>query len=185
MDIETHLPDESTLVERAVKDPAEFGILYERYFTRIYNYVRFRVSYAETTDDIVADVFESALTKIYLYRSEKGPFGLWLFAIARNAVNYHFRRQGRRKWLSLDFFEEQSNDHPLPEENVIRSEDKTALLRALSKIDDRKRDLVALKFAAGLSNRKIAQLTGMSESNVGVTLHRTIRRLRNELGELE
>ena len=46
-------------------------------------------------------------------------------------------------------------------------------------------DLIALKFAAGLSNRHIAELTGLSQSNVGVIVYRTVQRLRIELTDTE
>lgn len=54
------------------------------------------------------------------------------------------------------------------------------LLRLLLQLEERERELVALKYGAGLTNRDIARLTGLSESNVGVILHRTVRSLRQE-----
>jgi RNA polymerase sigma-70 factor (ECF subfamily) len=48
----------------------------------------------------------------------------------------------------------------------------------LGRLGERERDLVALKFIAGLNNRQIAALSGISESNVGVILYRSMHRLR-------
>ena len=45
-------------------------------------------------------------------------------------------------------------------------------------LDGQERDLIALKFAGGLSNGEIARVLRMSESNVGTRLHRTITKLR-------
>lgn len=55
----------------------------------------------------------------------------------------------------------------------------------MATLSDRERDLIALKFAAGLTNRRIAELTGLSENNVGVILYRAVQRLRVELNAKE
>ena len=55
----------------------------------------------------------------------------------------------------------------------------------MSRLSHRERDLIGLKFAGGLTNRRIAALTGLSESNVGVILYRAVRRLRTELNVKE
>ena len=72
-----------------------------------------------------------------------------------------------------------------PEEVVIHDETRAELLASLARLSDRERDLIGLKFAAGLTNRRIAELTGLSQSNVGVILYRTVRRLRAELSAKE
>jgi RNA polymerase sigma-70 factor (ECF subfamily) len=169
------------LLARAIAEPAAFAAIYDHYFSRVYNYVRYRVQDAETTDDITAQIFERALVNISRYRPEQGPFGAWLFAIARNAVNDHLRAKRRRRWLSLEVLCGRASAEPQPEEVVIGKETHAELLAALARLSDRERDLIALKFAAGLTNYRIAQLTGLSESNVGVILYRTIRKLRDFL----
>ena len=55
---------------------------------------------------------------------------------------------------------------------------------ALTVLDPRERDLVALKFAGGLSNAEIARVLGTSESNAGTLLHRTVTKLRKACDEL-
>ncbi len=175
------LTNELALVARATAEPAAFAAIYDHYFPRVYNYVRYRVRDANTADDITAQVFERALVRIGSYRPERAPFGAWLFAIARNAVNDHLRAQRRRHWLSLEALRDRASTEPQPEEIAIHSETHTELLTAVARLSDRERDLIALKFAAGLTNRRIAALTSLSESNVGVILYRAIRKLRDYL----
>ena len=67
---------------------------------------------------------------------------------------------------------------PPPEEIAERDESRSELLEAVARLSERERELVALKFAAGLTHRTIAELTGLSEGNVGVILYRAVRRLR-------
>ena len=179
------LPNELALVVRAVAEPTAFAAIYDHYFPRVYNYVRYRVRDAETADDITAQVFERALVSIGSYRPERGPFGAWLFAIARNAVSDHLRAQRRRRWLSLEVLRDRASAEPQPEEVAIHSETRAELLAAVARLSERERDLIALKFAAGLTNRRIAELTGLSYSNVGVILYRAVRRLRVKLSAKE
>ncbi|MBE0410478.1 MAG: sigma-70 family RNA polymerase sigma factor [Anaerolineales bacterium] len=175
------LQDEDQLAERAAESPAAFGELYQRSYDRIYNYVRYRVNDRETAEDLSAQVFEQLLVHIGNYDPDKAPFEAWLFGFARNIVNRHYRAEQRRRWLSLDSIRGLRDKGEDIEKQVIQSETETKLLQALKTLDKRQRDLLGLKFAARLTNRQIAALTGLSESNVGVILFRTIHRLREEL----
>jgi RNA polymerase sigma-70 factor (TIGR02952 family) len=179
------LPNELALVARAVAEPTAFAAIYDHYFPRVYNYVIYRVGKPETADDLTAQIFERVLASIRRYRPERAPFGAWLFAIARNVVIDYLRAQRRRQWLSLDVLRQQPAHEPQPEEVVVLDETRAELLAAVARLSQRERDLIALKFAAGLTNRQIARLAGLSESNVGVILYRAVRRLRAELGSEE
>lgn len=179
------LPNEATLVAQAAAEPAAFAAIYDHYFKRIYNYVRYRVADAATADDLAAQIFERVLVNLERYRPDRAPFAGWLFAIARNAVNDHLRAQQRHRWLSLEALRGRSSPEPTPEAAVVHDETRAELLAAVARLSSRERDLIALKFAAGLTNRRIAQLTGLSQSNVGVILYRTVRRLRAELSSVE
>ncbi len=172
------LPNETAVVAHAVAEPAAFAAIYDHYFPRVYNYVRYRVREPEVADDIVAQVFEAALVKLGSYRPERAPFAVWLFAIARNAINDHLRAASRRQWLSFDALADRPGSEPYPEQVAIHNETRAELLTALARLGRREQDLVALKFGAGLTNRHIASLVSLSESNVGVILYRAVRQLR-------
>lgn len=176
------LPNEGVLVAQAAAEPAAFAAIYDHYFPRVYTYVRYRVSDAAAADDVTARIFERVLHTLGRYRPERAPFAAWLFAIARHAVVDYLRAQGRRRWLSLDALRGRSSPEPLPPETLERDETRAELLAAVARLSPREQDLVALKFAAGLTNRRIAKLAGLSESNVGVILYRAVQRLRADLG---
>lgn len=177
------LSNEAALVARAAAEPAAFAAIYDHYFPRVYNYVRYRVREAESADDITAQALEAAWIKLASYRPERAPFAVWLFAIARNAVNDHLRAMSRRRWIPLQVLGDLPASEPEPEQVAIHHESHSRLLAAVSRLSARERDLVALKFAAGLTNRQIAELTSLGESNVGVILYRSMQRLRAELGK--
>jgi len=178
-------PNEAALAARAMTEPAAFAAIYDYYFPRVYNYVRYRVQDAEAADDITSQVFEHALVNIRRYRSERAPLAVWLFAIARNAVNDYLRAQWRRRWLSLDALRDWPSSDPQPEEIADHNETRSRLLLAVAHLTERERDILGLKFGAGLTNRNIGELVGLSESNVGVILYRAVRRLRAELSSTE
>lgn len=178
------LPDEQALVVRSKVDPSAFAALYEHYFPRIYSYALYRLEDARTADDITAQVFEKTLANIERYQPARGPFAPWIFAIARNTINKHLRARKFQGWISLDAVAHRATDgSPSVEEIAARNEALARLLTLLSELEDRKRDLLALKFGAGMTNRRIAELTGLTESNVGVILYRTLRYLRDRLQE--
>jgi RNA polymerase sigma-70 factor (ECF subfamily) len=177
----TVLPDEQALVARAAAEPTAFTALYNHYFPRVYNYVIYRVGDSETAYDLTAQIFERVLMNIDRYRPDRASFRTWLFTIARNTMSNYFSRQRQRRRIPFEVLGRHSSEGPQPEEYVIRNETYAELLAAVARLSQRERDLIALKFAAGLTNRAIAKLTGLSESNVGVILFRAIRKLRAEL----
>lgn len=174
--IQLHLSDERALVRRAIAEPDAFAPIFDHYFPRVYNYVRYRVQDAPTADDLTALTFERAFTRLGSYRPDGAPFGAWLFGIARHVVTDHFRMQ--RGWTSLDELAEEPAGESLLEEAATRHDERQSLLAALARLRDRERDLLALKFGADMGNAEIARLTGLTESNVGVIVYRAIQQLR-------
>jgi len=66
------------------------------------------------------------------------------------------------------------------DEDLQRRLDYQNVIKILSAFPERERELVALKYGAELTNREIASITRLSESNVGTILHRVLGRIRNE-----
>lgn len=165
----------------------EFAYIFEAYYKRIFNYIYYRVYCRYTTEDLTSQVFEKAMRKIETYSQSKSPFEVWLFAIARNAVNDFFRSTKKHRILSLDTIRELVSGRKDPENIIIKSETNDSLSKALNVLDTRERNIVALKFGGNLKNKEIAEVLDMTESNVGVTLYRTMKKLKNEMereGEL-
>lgn len=151
---------------------------YDEYFPRVYNYARYRCGDPACADDLTAQVFERALARLDDFDPQRAPFGAWLFAIARNLINNYLRDESRSAYLSIDDYDRRPDTAVGPEERLIRAESQAALLQALAKLSERERDLLSLKFAAGLTNRRIAEIIGLSEANVGVIVYRALHRLR-------
>lgn len=164
----------------AGSDVETFESLYERTCPRVYAYVASLLHDRASAEDVTAQTFERAYRKRRSYRARRGSREAWLFGIARNAALDELRRRKRRARLEAD-----------PEDlGVVALEEHAELARrrvvvraALASLDGRERDLIALKFAAGLSNAEIGRILGLSESNAGTRLHRTITKLRKACHE--
>jgi RNA polymerase sigma-70 factor (ECF subfamily) len=174
------LPGSSTEID--APPDADFTALYDHFFTRVYNYVRYRVPDATTADDVTAQVFERILVNLGRYDPARASVGAWVFAIARSTVADHYRAQKRRRSpLSFERLHHHASDTPSPEHAAITRDTHTRLLDAVARLGERERELIALRFGAGLNNREIAAMTHLSESNVGVILHRALRKLKARL----
>ncbi len=160
---------------RAPTAEEEFEHVYRSELPRIYNFFRFRVGDGPVAEDLTAETFEKAWRKRHLYRHDLASFSTWLFTIARRTAIDHYRREKPTTPLE-EIGHLTANE--TPEELTQKRSDFTRLSLALGQLDDRQRELVALRYGADLTNRAIADLTGLTESNVGVILHRTLKQLR-------
>jgi RNA polymerase sigma-70 factor (ECF subfamily) len=152
-----------------------FAELYERTFPRVYAYVASLVRDRSVAEDVTAQAFERAYRKRRTYRPGRGSMDAWVFGIARNAALDELRKRKRRASLVVD---PEDTASPTAEDQAELAIRRETVRAALSSLDGQERDLIALKFAGGLSNSEIARVLGTSESNVGTRLHRTITKLR-------
>ena len=152
-----------------------FASLYERTFPRVYAYVASLLHDRAAAEDVTAQAFERAFRKRRSYRAGRGTREAWIFGIARNAALDELRRRKRHAAL-----EEEPQDlaSPSPTDLAELALRRETVRAALAGLEERERELVALKFMGGLSNTEIARVLGLSESNAGTKLHRTITKLR-------
>jgi RNA polymerase sigma-70 factor, ECF subfamily len=157
-------------------DEAGFEQIYRQELPRVYNFFRYRLGEDLLAEDLTADTFTRAWQYRANYRHDLSAFSTWIFTIAhRVAIDYYRRSQ------STSPLSDSSPDlsTPSPEDLALQRSDTSHLRWLLTGLTDREREVVALKYGAGLTNRDIARLIGLTESNVGVILHRTVQILRN------
>jgi RNA polymerase sigma-70 factor, ECF subfamily len=157
-----------------------FADLYTRTFPRVYAYVASLLRDRAAAEDVTAQAFERAYRKRRSYRAGRGTMEAWVFGIARNAALDELRRRKRRAGLQAD---PQDFAGPAPEDHAELALRRQVVRAALAALDGRERDLIALKFAGGLTNAEIGRVLGMSESAVGTRLHRTVTKLREACHE--
>ncbi len=162
----------------------DFGGFYEEWFDKVYNYARHRADSPTRADEIVADTFTRAFKSWSGFDPAKGDRRTWLFAIATRAVADHYRSERRRGWFSLGLFPE-PREKGGPAEDLESRQEHRRLMKAMDGLGDEAREIVSLRFFGGMTNRAIAELLSLTESNVAVILFRSIRKMRGSFPEAE
>ncbi len=176
--------DEAALVEQAKIDPEAFGLLYERYVDKIYNYVYYRTGNHHDAEDLTAKVFHQALNHISRYIQRGAPFSSWLYRIAHNLVANWHRDRSRRQVISLErlaLVKRQADAGPF--EQAAWTEQRGALLSAIHRLPADRQQLLILKFVERLPNAEIGQIMGRSEGAIKSLYHRTLLALREDLDD--
>lgn len=162
------------LTARPTTGRIDFDALYRSSRDDIYAYVATMLRDRAAAEDVTAVAFERAMRKQRSYRPGSGTERAWLFGIARNAALDELRRRKRTAALVTDP-EDLSQRPPADDETGL---DRATVRAALEALAPRERELIALKFHGGLSNAELARVLGVSESNAGTLLHRTMQQLR-------
>ncbi len=159
---------------------APFDEIYEEHVWRVYGFIAYRVGSREDAEDLTSQTFERALRAWHRYDARLAPPGTWLIAIARNLVIDHFRAAPARGTQSPlhDVPDARLPSRAGPEHDFGIAPELAA---AIARLDDREREILALRFGADLTGQQIAELTGMTLANAQQILSRTLRRLRAEL----
>jgi RNA polymerase sigma-70 factor (ECF subfamily) len=155
----------------------QFDALYRSSAADVYAYVASLVRDRTAAEDVTALAFERAFRRRRTFNPRRGSERAWLFGIARNAALDELRRRRRTAALVVDP-EDPHAAAALDDDAAEEAQRRAAVRAALSTLEPRERELVALKFHAGLSNTEIAEVLGVSESNAGTRLHRTVTKLR-------
>ncbi len=151
--------------------------VYAEQLPRVYNFFRYRLGNDALAEDLTSRTFEKAWSARARYRRDIAGFSTWLFSIARNVATDHFRAQ--RAHLPIEAAEDVATART-PHDDVAKDSDLARLGALLKQLPQREQELVALKYGAEATNRAIAELTGLSESNVGTILHRVVQALRRD-----
>ncbi len=174
--------DETEIIRRAVSGDAEaFGVLYERYVVKIYNYVYHRTGNAHDAEDLTERVFMRAMRHIRRYDDRGAPFSAWLYRIAHNLVANWHRDSQRRREIPLDDIYVLPVRSDRPESRILANEETEALLRIIRGLPAERQQLLILKFVEHLSNAEIGEIMGRTEGAIKSLYHRTLLSLRDEM----
>ena len=155
---------------------AEFSTYYDEYMPKVYRFIHYKINNRQLSEDLTSDVFEKAVVNFNKFDSSRGPFSAWVFTIARNVLIDHYK--ANKAYASIDEAEDIESKEPGPEEALETSETNKQLMGCLSTLPEREQEIVRLKFGARMNNRQISKLMGLSESNVGTILNRSLGKLK-------
>ncbi len=169
------LDTEAAEVEAAKKDPAQFEVLYNRYYEQIFRYLYQRLDSKEEASDLTSGVFLKAMLNLSRFEYKGVPFSSWLYKIAFNELNQAFRANKVKRTINID----STSVHEIIEEMEEGKEDYKPLLRsAINSLSDTDLNLVEMRFFEKRPFKEIGNILEITESNAKVKLYRVLDKLR-------
>ena len=158
----------------------DFEALYRGARDDVFAYVATLLGDRSAAEDVTASAFERAYRRQRTYKAARGSERAWLFGIARNAALDELRHRKRNAAMTA---EPADVDAAPAEDAADAAFQRVALRAAVATLPPRERELIALKFHAGLDNAELATVLGVSVSNAGTLLHRAVQALRKAIDE--
>ncbi len=144
---------------------------------KVYAYVAYRVGDGPDAEDVTSAAIERAVRYRDRFDPRRGDPAAWLIGIARNCIAEHYGAQ--------PVYVESVPEEVAPGELAADSAARLDLRRAVGQLDDRDRELIALRYGADLTARQIGDLLGLKTNTVEVALHRALQTLRGVLDDPE
>jgi RNA polymerase sigma-70 factor, ECF subfamily len=171
--------DDQTLVMSAQNGNTQaVGELYDRHQERIFRYVRSRVYDHQLAQDLTGDIFVRMVTNLKQYEESGYPFTAWLYRIARNLIVDHHRKEDRYMSVPIEQVYHVSTTDYEPAVAVEQQLSRERLHLALEKIDETQREVIRLRFLAGLSLQEVADTLGKTVGAIKAQQYRGLLALR-------
>ena len=158
------------------KDADSYGAIYDRYVTRIYRFIYFKVGSEGDAEDIASETF----LKAWQYIKEGQPIknlNAFLYSIARNLVIDHYRFQAKKyEYEEVPIIEPQCNENLADKLDIRKNEEK--ILASLKTLKNEYCEVIILRFFDDLSVGDISQIVGKSQNNTRVLIHRALAALK-------
>jgi len=183
--IQQDMPEDEAVRRAASGDTDAFSLLYERFVTRIYNYIYYRTGNPHEAEDLTARVFHRALHHITHYDNRGVPFSAWLYRIAHNLVANWHRDNSRRKEVPLEDYTQQPHRSLAPEASLVNTQELEDLLKAIRQLPADRQQLLILKFVEGMSNAEVSMIMMRSEGAIKSLYHRTLMALRDVMSNTD
>lgn len=170
------IPD---LVRAAKNGNAQaFGELYDRYARRIFLFISAKIQNRPQAEDILQEVFLKAWRGLDGLKMEQLNFSAWLYRIASNTINDHFRRHYRQP-PTMELLD--NMEIPAAEDKPSNEEDLEAVKRAVSTLPAQYRQVLELRFFEDFSPEETAKILKRSNLAVRLLQHRALSKLRRQL----
>lgn len=171
-------PQRQVIEAAQAGDLEALALLYDTHINQVYRYCLARLGHVQDAEDVAEEIFLKMYNGLQSYQWRKVPFAAWLMRIAHNEVVSFTRRNGRRaadSELPEELLDRGNHD---PAENAERQMALEDLRRAVSLLPEAQREVIILRFAAGLSVADTAKALGKQENNVKVLQHKGMQRLQ-------
>lgn len=181
---------ERLLVERAKTDPLAFGRLFDTYYDLILGYIVNRTADVYIAQELTSNVFYSAMKNMGKFRWRRIPFSAWLYRIATNEINGHYRRQARFRTVDINDAPDAGLSDPTAgvDAEIIEAQEAVAekklfleLHAAISKLDPKYQDVIALHYFEGKPLEEMKVILGKPVGSLKSLLHRGRAQLQARL----
>ena len=174
------LDEDKILIEKAKKNPAAAGKLYDKYYSEILGYIYHCTLDGSVTEDLTSNVFLAAFKHLGRFKWKQIPFRAWLYQIATNEIRMHWRRQKGIATIDKPIHEPVSNE-PAGDENMSAQEEYSLLHKSLSELKLKYRTAIILRYFEDKTIREICDITGKKEGTIKSQLHRGLALLQDIL----
>jgi RNA polymerase sigma-70 factor (ECF subfamily) len=175
------LSAEVAQIEAAKRDPAAFGVLYEKFFGQIFMFLLRRVESKEIADDLCSQVFLKALNYLPKYQHKGLPFSSWLFRIARYELYTAYHKNKVVPVLSID---RSGIGAMLGDMNAEEKVDYSDLYQVLQSLSQDEMELIELRFFEGRAFKEIGELLDITENNAKVKTYRILDKLKTRFKKI-
>lgn len=162
---------------RVAATDIDWASAYQELLPKVYHYFCLRTGDSLEAEDLTAATFERAWRDRARYQKDIGTVTNWIFGIARHVAITHFRQKEHRQALT----QANTEEYRPTEEAAARQQEFDRLASLLTTLSEREREIFSLKYGGRFTNRAIAKIARLTESNVGTILHRIVSRLRERL----
>lgn len=173
---EEEIRSEYAILEKSRKNPDEFGLLYKKYFDRIFGFIYRQTDDEDIAADLTSQTFLNALKNVDKFNFRGVPVSAWFYKIASNEVNRYYRKKKSDKTFSLeegkvrDLYE-QANEG-WDEEMIER------LLGYLAELPAEMLEVLNLRFFEDKDFKEIAFILDITESGAKMRAYRALDSLR-------
>ncbi|HVZ10995.1 MAG TPA: RNA polymerase sigma factor [Candidatus Paceibacterota bacterium] len=166
----------NALAKRLQKGDEKAGAaIFDRFATPFYRYFLSRTNQKEIAQDLVQEAFAKMLQNIAQFNAEVGNFSSWFWQIARNLLIDSFRQ--KKPVQSLEVMQETGFDVVDPNEQVQTNAEMQRVLAIADQLPEEERELFHSYFIADVSYADLAVMTGKSEANLRVMIHRLKKKI--------
>ena len=170
---------EQQLIIAAQNNPARFAPLYEKYHRQIFLFIIKRVKNEDLAGDITSRVFLKALLNIKKFKFQGYPLSSWLYRIASNETNMHFRKS--KKTNEVEIMESDVIELMTEMKEGVDEDRQGLLIEALNALPLELTELIEFRYFEKMSFKEIGEIKGISEGNAKIRVYRVIEKLKKTL----
>ncbi len=181
-----HTFENLELIQQAQKGNSQaIGTLYDQHHQLIFRFIWSRVQDPAIAEDLTGELFTRMVIYLPDYQANGIPFRAWLYRIARNLITDHHRKYGGQEFMDISQTIGMRSEQDDPMQQVAAKLTAEKVQSALERIDPAQREVVELRFLAGLSLQEAADTLDKTVAAVKSLQHRGLKALRGTLRTME